>query len=658
VHLKVNAAGVEKQLLSSPVLSVKASIEKMKTEDGFEVKEVASEPLVIAPVAIDFDEKGRIWVVEMEGYMPDTAGTGEDRRKGRIVILEDTDKNGVMDKRRIFLDSLIMPRALCLIENGLLIAEPPNLWFVEINNLHAGNKILVDSRYAVGGNPEHQPNGLLRSLDNWIYSADGNKRYRKNGRRWLTATSLSRGQWGISQDDLGRLFYNNNTQNLIGDYFSASFGKENNEGFNADIVPDNNVFPIHATPGVNRGYMKGILDDSLRLRNFTAASGPVIYRGDLFGSDYYQNAFVAEPAANLIKRNILSEHGYRVTGKQAYHNKEFLASSDERFRPVTLYNGPDGALYIVDMYRGIIQHKTFLTDYLKTEIRSRKLSDPLTCGRIYKVVPVNNTDTPVTFFTDPHQLIKLLGHRNGWVRDKAQQLIIDKKYNQLIPELKNNLKLTGQPLLVIHSLWTLEGLHALKTANIAPLINDPSWKIRTQAITAARSVLTKKNHREINQLISRNDSITIIYKGFLFDNVKKKDTGISKILKIKFPKGYELFNTVCKTCHGQDGNGLKSLAPPLNGSEWVTGDKDKLIEIVLYGLTGPVKVKGKTYAPPEISSEMPGIGSNKEYNDDQVAQVLSLIRQSWSNSAQTIKASDITRIRNKNKITNLPRHAD
>ncbi|MBA4167193.1 MAG: dehydrogenase, partial [Chitinophagaceae bacterium] len=557
----IDPVASRKSVSPAPVLTARESISKMKVEPGLEVKEVASEPVVIAPVAMAFDDKGRMWVAEMQGYMPDTTGKGENEPRGKIAILEDTNHDGMMDTRKIFLDKLVMPRALCLIDNGLLYAEPPNLWFVPIHNLQAGKKLLVDSAYAEGGNPEHQPNGLMRAIDNWIYSANCKKRYRKKGTRWLIEPALARGQWGISQDNYGRLFYNNNSENLLGDYYSPAFGKEDSAGFNENIVSDNNVFPAHPTPGVNRGYIKGILDDSLRLRNFTAASGPVIYRGGLFGKNYEQNAFVGEPSANLVKRDILMDSGYKVTGRQAYHGKEFLASTDERFRPVTLYNGPDGALYVLDMYRGIIQHKTYLTDYLKKEIRSRELSSPLTCGRIYKVVPEISRDTVVDFPSDPAGLVQLLDHPSGWVRDKAQQLLIDGKCRQAVPLLRNNLQLAGSPLTVVHSLWTLEGLGQLTVKDLFPLINNSSPQVRVQALTAVASLINKKNRSEllqkVGELIDRKDSLSVVYTGFLNrDNTLPKNTGISEKNRLVFPEGFKLFNTICKTCHGEDGNGI------------------------------------------------------------------------------------------------------
>src|SRR4051812_2579296 len=159
-----DSLSVRAKYAASPVLDAKSAIQHMQVEKGLEVQLVAAEPLISSPVAMTFDEKGRMWVVEMTGYMPDTVGTGEDVPNGKVVILEDTNKDGVADTRKVFLDSLVLPRALCLVENGLLIAEPPRLWFVEINNDQPGKRTLVDDKYTEGGNVEHQPNGLYRAM--------------------------------------------------------------------------------------------------------------------------------------------------------------------------------------------------------------------------------------------------------------------------------------------------------------------------------------------------------------------------------------------------------------------------------------------------------------------------------------------------------------
>ncbi|HWB28193.1 MAG TPA: c-type cytochrome [Chitinophagaceae bacterium] len=717
---KPDSLAIRKSIAETPVVNPNDAINKMQVADGFQVKLVAAEPLITAPVALNFDEKGRIWVVEMQDYMPDTVGTGEDIPGGKVVILTDTNGDGVMDSSKVFLDSLVLPRAICLIDKGILVAAPPYLWYYDINNDKPVNKTLVDSEYATGGNVEHRPNGLFRGMDNWIYNAKSAKRYRKIGNKWVIERTHFRGQWGITQDDEGRLYYNTNSDNLLGDYFMPGLGAWNEDqksvaGFVKTIVPDLRVYPIRPTPGVNRGYQPGILDDSLRLVNFTAACGTLVYNGALFGDEYYGNAFVAEPSANLIKRDILTDDGYVTTGKEAYTGKEFLASKDERFRPVNLFNGPDGALYIVDMYRGIIQHKTYLTPYLKNEIKERSLSKPLNCGRIYKVVPANKSAVNVQFGNTPQQLVPLLQNPNGWVRRRAQQLLTDAKDKSVVPALQALLKNTGQPVPLTHALWTLEGLQALQPADIMPLLQQGNWVVRVQGLAVLPSILNKANYHQfmpvLKNMIDNNDTLAAPYIAFLahfiqpldapashqilmalagkypnniyvadaiISNLYKKEDAFYKeelgvnpdtslvinqrfkkvlddIAKAKnssnlkalaklYPKGAAIFQSVCQACHGMDGNGISAVAPPLNGSNWVQGDKNKVISIVLYGLSGPVKVSGKTYT---INGEMPGIGANKDYSDEDIAQILSFIRNAWNNKADKIKAADIANIRAK-----------
>lgn len=726
--LALDSLLIRKQFALSPVLSAEESMRTMQLEKGFIVKLVSKEPLLNTPVAMVFDKTGRIWVAEMEGYMPDTMGTGEEQPSGRIVILSDKDGDGVMDDRKVFLDSLVLPRALCLIGNGILVAESPRLWYYEIRDDKPLKKILVDPSYAEGGNVEHQPNGLFRALDNWIYNAKSDRRYRKQGDKWLIERTHFRGQWGITQDDQGRLYYNTNSENLLGDFFSPGFGAANENqlavsGFNKNIVGNNKVYPARATTGVNRGYQPGILDDSLRLLHFTAACGPVIYNGHLFDNQYYGNAFVAEPSANLIKRNILINDGYSVIGRQAYANNEFLRSTDERFRPVNLYNGPDGALYIVDMYRGIIQHKTYLTPYLKNEIKERSLTEPLSYGRIYKVIPENRRSKAVKFPENKKKLIKLLGHQNGTVRSMSQQLLVDAGDQAIASDLRKLLKNSKDPLAVTHAMWTMEGLGVLNKEDIWPFLLSTDWPLRMQALSVSRSVISKENYKDyvklFDQLITEKNTLAAPYIAFLASGIRPFDYAAHKILLINlgknfgnniyvadavisslkneeaayykefaslnpdtslvlnkrlkkviadaekaknnkadlallYPRGASIFKSFCQTCHGPDGNGVASLAPPLNNSEWVVGDKNKLSAIVLYGLAGPIQIGNKLYKSPEINGEMPGIASNDEFSDGDIAQLLNYIRNSWSNKGDRILRKDVTEIRNKFKGRQKP----
>ncbi len=719
---------IRKQYALSPVLTAEQSLKTMQVENGFAVKLVANEPMVKSPVAMVFDKTGRMWVAEMEGYMPDTLGTGEDQPHGSIVILSDKNNDGVMDTRKIFLDSLLLPRALCLIANGILVAESQKLLFYEIRDDKPVKKTLVDAAYAEGGNVEHQPNGLFRALDNWIYNAKSDRRYRRQGDKWLIEKTHFRGQWGITQDEQGRLFYNTNSENLLGDLFSPGFGASNENqqtvsGFNKKIVGSNKVYPARATTGVNRAYQPGILNDSLRLVNFTAACGPVIYNGHLFDKQYYGNAFVAEPSANLIKRNILANEGNSITGSQAYANNEFLRSTDERFRPVNLYNGPDGALYIIDMYRGIIQHKTYLTPYLKNEIKERSLTQPLSYGRIYKVIPENKKSKAVKFPDDRVKIVRLLGHENGWVRSMAQQLLVDSGDQALTVELRRLIKDSKNTQAITHALWTMEGLGVLTRNDIWPFLMSPDWQMRMQAFSLSPSIISKENYKDFiklfDELIVQNDTLAAPYIAFLAGRIKSFDVGAHKALLIKlgrtfgkdlyvadavlsslkneeatyykeltglnpdtslvinkrlkkiiadiekaknskadvsqqFPRGASIFKSFCQTCHGPDGNGVASLAPPLNNSEWVTGDMNKLSAIVLYGLTGPIQIGSKLYKSPEINGEMPGVASNNEFSDTDIADLLNYIRNSWSNKGDKLQPKNVTEIRNKFKGRQKP----
>lgn len=701
------------------VLSPEASMRRMVLQEGFTVHLVASEPLIHTPVAMTFDDKGRIWAVEMSDYEPLNKSDHDARPLGKIVILTDTDGDGKMDRRQVFLDSLVMPRAICLVAHGILIATPPDLWYYEIDHDQPGIKRVVDTAYTVSGNPEGQTNGLLRGLDNWIYSAGfgSSKRYRYKNGHWLTEKTILRGQWGISQDDYGHLFYNNNSQNLLGDYFLPGLLPPANRlqdvaGYDERIVADNRVYPARKTPGVNRGYKPGTLDDSGRLVMLTAACGPLIYRGGALGPGFDGNAFVAEPAANLVKRDLLDSQGTVISGRLAYQGKEFLASTDERFRPVNLTGGPDGGLYIVDMYRGVIQDNLSLTDYLRNYALGHHLFKPVDCGRIYEVLPTGSHPMRVKVPADPAQLVRLLASANGWVRDHAQQRLVDDRDLTAVGALEALLRQKDNPLAAVHALWTLEGLGALTPTDIAfVLANDPR-SLQQEALSAMASVVDGSNKASYLKMLQgqlatadSTEAPAVAYAlarlypfapqavdPSLFSLVRRfpenpyvldavisgapgreesflkafPDTALAfhrrlrKVLerraaadrrssmtklRARYPLGYGIFHTVCQTCHGADGNGIRFQAPPLNGSEWVTGNAQRLIPIVLYGLTGTITVKGKDYRTPDVLNEMPSFGNDGKFSDTALAQLMSFIRHAWNNRASDVPPEQVANAR-------------
>jgi mono/diheme cytochrome c family protein len=503
----------------APASSV--SFDSYKVEPGFGLQLVAKEPLIVAPVAIDFDNQGRIWAVEMRGYMPDLAGSGEDKPVGRISILEDFDENGVAQTSKVFLDSLVLPRALAHVYGGLLYAEPPNLWFVEINHDKPGKKTLVDSMYAVGGYVELQPNGLMMNIDNWIYSANSTSRYRMKDGKWLREPTTFRGQWGISKDDYGRLYYNYNEAQLAGDHVLPNTVISNpyfvpKESENKLLTDDQRVYPLHPTT-VNRGYEEGILTGDSLLKKFTAACGPVVYRGDNFPKEYYQNVFVCEPQANLIKRNILSFDGVRAIAKQANDSSEFVAAKDESFRPVTLKNAPDGSMYIVDMHRGILEHRAVSTPYYRAGIAHKKLDTLLNGGRILRI---KNKNRPLDKFpgfihaTD-EQLVNMLGSNNGWMRDRAQQLLLERKAKSVIPQLLELVKDEKKPVTSVHAMYTLEGSDGLNFELLLDAASSANAMKCAHALLLLEKYASNENASRmaelLNKIIERKNPVTDLY---------------------------------------------------------------------------------------------------------------------------------------------------
>src|SRR5688500_8567911 len=481
----------------APFLSAEDAIKRMKLPAGFRMEVVASEPLVEHPIAMSFDADGRAWVVEMRSYMPNVEGEDEKAPTGRISVLEDTDDDGRMDKVTRFMEGLVLPRAVLPVRGGALIAVPPKLMFCRDTDGDgkADEQTVITEDYGAGGNPEHQPNGLMPALDNWIYSAKYTKRLRYVAGQWVLDVVPMLGQWGITQDDFGRLFHNTNTDQLRGSMFPPHYAERNPHyraaGANEPIAKSQTVWPAHPT-AVDRGYLKTIMREDGTLKNFTSACAPVVYRGGIFPPEFNGNTFVLEPAANLIKRNVLVESDGAIAAKDAYPDgTEFLTSDYERFRPVNACVGPDGALYIVDMHHGLIQHKTYLTTYCKDQYLQRELEKHLGTGRIYRIVPegAKRFPRPRLSSATTGQLVDTLAHPNGWWRDMAQRLLVERDDYRAIPLLRKVAAAHENPLARLHALWTLEGLRITDPNVIVPALADREPKIRAAAIRLVEPLL-------------------------------------------------------------------------------------------------------------------------------------------------------------------------
>lgn len=491
--------GLQRVAADSPTLSPTDEMKTFFMPPGYHVELVASEPLIQDPILIDWDPDGRMWAIEMPGYMPDIRATGELDPTGRIVVLEDTDADGRMDKRTVFAEGLVLPRALKVLDHGVLVGEPPHLWLMHDTNgdLKADAKEAVTDRYGRReATVEHNANSLLWGLENWMHTSEVDMYLRLRHGKFEVRKTLSRGQWGATQDDAGRIYRNTNESVLHVDIVPTPYyarhpsllrtrgSYESLEGEDREV---NTVWPVRPTRGVNRGYQTGVLRPDGSLAAYTSVSSPLVYRGDRLPKDLYGNVFVAEPAGNLVSRIIVEDDGASLQARKAYERAEFLASTDERFRPVYLSDAPDGTLYIVDMYRGIIQHREYVTEYLRDQILSRKLEQPTALGRIYRVVhdTTRRDAAPALSTATAAELVAALSHPNGWRRDTAQRLLVERDAASAVPALKKLAVDAPDPRTRLQALWTLDGLDSLTSELVVQALDDASRDVRAGAVRLA-----------------------------------------------------------------------------------------------------------------------------------------------------------------------------
>ena len=492
----------------APELTPAQAMDTFVIAPGFEVTLVAAEPLVEDPVAITWDEFGLMYVVEMRGYMPDAYGNGKDEPVGMVVQLEDLDGDGKYDERTVLQDGLVLPRALAVVNDGLLIGEPPNLWLCPreepadsglTGRVNCADKRRVDRFGSTEANVEHDENGMLLAIDNWFYNAKSNRRMRYSDGKVISEPTLARGQWGITSNNEGTLYYNTNSNLLLGDVFNAQpiieAGNQGAAGLNIPVSKNDQLYAVRVNTGVNRAYVPGVLRDDGRLDKPTSASGMAFYRGDQFPASYSGDVFVTEPAANAIVHLKLNESPLSANTEhvlypdETWGQREFMASTDERFRPVDVKVGPDGALYVIDMYRGIIQDTMFMSDELREQILARNLDKPVGMGRIWKITHTDGTDDRGPIMdTSQSALLAALSDANGWRRDTAQRLLLGENDQTLSSKLKA-LAAKDNGIGAVHALWTLEGRNELTDDTLQTALASDSAAMQLAAMRAGRSLL-------------------------------------------------------------------------------------------------------------------------------------------------------------------------
>ena len=481
---------------AAPALSAAAELKTLRVPAELKIELVAAEPLVQDPVVCVFDADGSLWVVEMRAYMPDVDGKGEQEPVGCVAHLFDDDGDGKMDRRVTFLDKLVLPRAIALTRGGVLVIAPPKLLFArdEDGDGVADDVRVVDQGLGGIASPEHAINALLPTLDNAWYCADVPWRYVWRDERWLRERVSAAGQWGATKDDWGRVYTNNNSDPLRVDAIDAVYAARNAEmgnanGVNERVVDDMSPRPARMNPGVNRGYQKGQLNGEFRLASVTGACAPLVHRGVGLGEEYRGNAFVCEPTGNLVLRYRLEESaGGGVKGAPVRNadGLDFMTSTDERFRPVWMCDGPDGALVVCDMYRGLIQHRLFVTSFLRKQVLARGLEKPVGMGRVWRVVSAKADRVKAARLdrAEVPELVGALGSANGWTRDTAQRLLVEEHEGsaQAHKLLREAAMFSKSALQRVHALWALEGMGGVTKEVVVSALGNEDARVRMAGV--------------------------------------------------------------------------------------------------------------------------------------------------------------------------------
>lgn len=649
---------------------------------GYHMELVASEPMITEPVAIAWDGNARMYVAQMETYTQDADGTGTKEARSRVMLLEDTNNDGKMDKSSVFIKDMVLPRMLLCVNHELLVNETDTYDIYSYRDTN-GDGTADEKRpvYIVGkvapGNLEHQRSGLVWNIDNYIYQTVDPIRFRyTNGK--LVPDSLhsgSNGQWGLTYDNYGRLFYSR------GGGENAGSGFQINPKYGAlefsDAYDEATFSPVWSrisNPEVQGGPPR--LRPDSTLNHFTSGNGQSIFRGDRLPADLVGDYFINEPVARIIRRAKVVNRAGKTHLENVYQHKEFIASTDFFFRPVNTYTGPDGLLYIIDMNRGIIQESNWTRKgtFLRDKIDYFNIAKVNQRGRIWRLVHDDFTPGPKPHMLDvpAADLINYLDHPNGWWRDNAQKQIILLGDKTVVPALEA--MATGRQhataLGRLHALWTLEGLDAINKsvlitalsdtdpqvrkaaiwiserflrqqdadmiARVGKLAEDPNFDVKTQVLLSL-GVNKHPQAQQISQeLLAKNPDNEMLKRVRLSldRNEDAKKYGM-KLGSFSAPDrklilaGSEIYKGMCSPCHGGDGMGLPTnAAPALKGAKHVNHDRDFAIRILLHGLKGPIE--GKTY-PSEMASM-------KDNSDEWIASVLSYIRYEFvGTSARAVK---------------------
>jgi mono/diheme cytochrome c family protein/glucose/arabinose dehydrogenase len=674
-------------------------------QPGYRIAPVLTEPEIKEPGAIAFDGNGRMFVLELRGYMQDADATGELDPVGRISRHEDADNDGVYERHTVFVDKLVFPRFVMPFGPASVLTMESNadeVWqFTDTNNDGvADKKELFTSNFGRSGNVEHQQAFLYWGMDNWLYSTVNAFRVRWTPNGVVREPTGPNGaQWGATQDNDGKMWFQGGASGLPS-YFQfpihyGSFAVADQFEKDFAIPWGAPVRVADMQPG-----MRAVRMPDGSLNQVTGSAGNDVYRGDRLPADLVGDYLYGEPIGRIVRRvrPVVTEGLTQL--RNAYLWNEFIKSTDPLFRPVDMATAPDGTLYIADMYRGIIQQATWSGPgtYLRARIEQYALDKIFGHGRIWRLTYdgiERNRTQPRMLNETPAQLVAHLSHPNGWWRDTAQQLLVLKQDKSVVPALQQILKASnpstssgqGNLLARFHALWTLEGLGALDAGTVRAQMKDASPRMRIQAIRASES-LYKAGDRTFDadyRALAVDKDVNVAIQAMLTLNYLKAPNVADTVRAAQAASSargvQEIGNQILKPAASAFGRGGRGGPPPFTPAELAVMERGEAIykEVCFAchgddgrGTAQPGAAPGTTMAPSLANSTrvqghrdyviktllhgmdgpiegrsyaagvMAPMGTNR---DEWIAAIASYSRNAFGNVGTFVSPDDVARVR-------------
>ena len=484
---------------TDPPRTPKESLASFEIEPGLDIQLIASEPLVRDPVAITFDKNGDMYVVEYGDY-PEGPEPGE-RPLSRVVLLKDDNGDGTLDRRYVYADNLNFTHSLMAFDKGLLVgAKTEIIYLRDTDGDHVADIRKVLFKGFQAAHPQMQIGNPRWGMDNWIYLNYGpgqiqsttdpekvtempRKDFRFHPDRMTFEADSGMGQFGNTIDRWGHRFYCTNRNPIMTTLLPPSELQRNPyaviTGTSYDVGNAGGATQVYPQIAMKSNYLS-------HAGTHTSACGVTAYNGDLLGKPYLNSVFVCEPIGHLVTRSIVEVEGLRLRAHRARPKVDFLTSNDTWFRPASLSNGPDGALYLADMYRLWVEHPKFLPPEIAKQLDWRAGEDR---GRIYRIAPQNQHPRPFHPPTDLKQTVALLEDPNGWRQFLGHRLLVENPNPESASLLRPLLQHSAQPTARLHALWTLEGIAALTINDLSAALADINPHVRASAVRLSRSPL-------------------------------------------------------------------------------------------------------------------------------------------------------------------------